>query len=317
MTVRSVKIPNARLTEGESYLFRIVKSMSLTPGDSWYVLEDPNGYKILLPGQYYEKYGFRTGQTIRCRVDKINCNGRMFLEPAHPHYVEGESYQFPVISKGHYKNIIEQDEYYFTVRDVLGHYWKVRTYEKPLWDNPPEQLACIVKRIKKGKLFLVIAGEEMRHPSLETGKSYHFTIVDEKINPLDHFSYFIVEDKQGNKHLLKKKYYLHYGLKKGRQVRCRVDKFASEGFFFLEPEHPCYQMGKTYRFPVVRLEEMVFMDGYRQKVLVVHDCFGEEVKIHQEHDEADRLKDYQTIQARVDRIRKSRLELALADENTT
>ncbi len=92
MAVKKINIPNARLTEGQWYTFRILKVVSLGEDEGWFVMQDPNGYKILLPKGFYEDYGFAPGQSVSCRVDKINCNGRMFLEPGHPHYKEGEVY---------------------------------------------------------------------------------------------------------------------------------------------------------------------------------------------------------------------------------
>ncbi len=311
MHIKKVNIPNARLTEGHSYPFHILKVVSLAPDEEWFVMQDPNGYKILVPKDFYHQYGFAPGQTITCRVDKINCNGRMFLEPAHPHYTEGNIYDFELVNKGRRKNIINQDERFFIVRDLLGKEWKVRTYDEALWENPPDQIPCKLKRIKKGKLFLVVAGEEVRHSNLETGQIYPFTITDETVNPDDGQSYYILEDSTGNKHLLRKKHYMHYGFRKGQQIECKVDKFASEGYFLLEPLHPCYETGNTYRFPVERVEELIFTDGFKQKVVVLADCFGEEVKVFADDEVAAYYQNSDTAEARVERIRKSRLEVEL------
>lgn len=311
MTIKKINIPNARLTEGQWYTFRVLKVVSLAEDEAWFVMEDPNGYKILLPKGFYEDYGFAPGQSVSCRVDKINCNGRMFLEPEHPHYKEGQIYDFALESKGHRKNIINQDERFFIVRDVFHHTWKVRTYDAALWENPPVRIPCKVKRIKKGKLFLVVAGEEVKHPDLQPGRLYVFTIADEMLNPDDGQRYYILEDASGNKHLLRKKYYHHYGFRKGQQITCRVDKFASEGYYLLEPEHPCYAPGNTYSFAVDRVEELVFTDGFAQKVLVLTDCFGEEVKVFVDEETAACYQDKGQARALVQRIRKSRLEVEL------
>ena len=314
MPFRSVNIPNSRLTEGQTYPFRILKSVSLGPEDNWFVMQDPLGYKILMPKGFYEDYGFEAGQVIRCRVDKINCNGRMFLEPHHPFYAEGNVYHFEVVGKAKQQNILGEDEWLFRVKDRIGKLWDVRTWSRKLWESDPKVLPCLLERIKKGKLFLRIEGDHLSKPLLKTGKKYPFTIVDEKINPRDGFSYFILLDEQVHKHLLKKKYYTHYRLKKGMRIQCRVDKFTSEGFFFLEPEHPCYQEGKRYNFKVHRLEELVFSDGFRQKVLVLLDCFDEEVKVHVEDQQAEMLGERESVSCHVDRIRKSRLELKICAE---
>ncbi len=311
MDIHQVHIPNARLEEGLTYPFHILKIVSLGTDDKYFVMQDPNGYKILVPEGFYRTYGFKPGQVIRCRVDKVNCNGRMYLEPSHPYYREGETYPFDVVSKGHIKNIIGQDEYYFMVKDVHDRQWRVRTFSKESWNDPPEKLPCLLKRIKKGKLFLVIHGEEVKDPGLAIGSSHLLTVIDDRLNPDDNAYCYILEDENGNRHLVKKKYYRHYDLKIGQKIRCHADKFATEGYIFLEPEHPCYQPGKKYTFPVDRLEELVFTDGYRQKVLVLRDCHEEEVKVHVDEDAALKYRHRSSVQARVKRIKKSRLELAI------
>ncbi len=313
MQLRSVHIPNSRLTEGQVFPFRLRKIISLDPGDEWFVMQDPHGYHILVPSQHYRKYGLKPGQQVNCRVDKINCNGRMFLEPLHPYYTEGRNYLFPLISRETRKNILGQDEHYFVVSDRLNDQWKVLTRDPGLWEKPPARISCTVKRIKKAKLFLFVRGEELSDTALRAGNSYDFTIVGEKKHPGDHQSYFIVRDAHDGLHLLKKKYYLHYGLSKGLDIRCRVDKFTAEGFFLLEPEHPCYRIGIVYEFAVGRQEELVFSDGSRQRVLVMVDCFGQEVRLHLSEELAKRLEGRRHIHARVKGIRKSRPELEVAD----
>lgn len=311
--MRSVHIPNSKLTEGKTYPFLYLKNIALEPGNEYMVMQEPRGYKILVPFGFYKEYGFQTGQTILCRVDKINCNGRMFLEPQHPTYEEGKLYNFELLCKGHIIGITGEDEWYFMVRDVLGQNRKVHTGQKDLWKNPPKSINCLIQRIKKGKLFLIPEGEEYAHPGLEKDKVYPFEVVDEKRHPDDGHTYFILKDPGGNKHLLKTKYYRAYGIKKGSKINCRADKFTSGGYFFLEPEHPCYRPGDTYELPVSRMEELVFTDGFRQKVVILKDCLGEEVKVHIDDSQAKILKDVDHLQAKVVRIRKSRLEVELVN----
>jgi hypothetical protein len=309
MAIRSIPIPNSRLTEGDTHPFAILKVISLGEGEDWFVLQDPLGYKILMPQWYYRDYGFEPGQTISCRIDKINCNGRMFLEPRHPHYEEGQAYSFEVTGSGHRINILDQDEYYLQVSDVFGNHWEVLTTHAGQVDLPPPQIRCLVKRIKKGRLFLLMEGQEAAGGGLATGRSYRFSVIDERINPEDGHSYYILEDPTGGRHLLRKKYYVHYGLGKGQEVVCRVGRLGTEGLYALEPDHPCYRTGEVAAFDVARLEELVFSDGYRQPVLVLKDCFGEEVKVHLSQDDAVRMARKQSVRGLVKDIRKSRLEL--------
>lgn len=307
-------IPNARLTEGAVYQFRILKMVTMGPKDDYYILEDPNGYKILLSKSYYEGYGFEPGQTISCRVDKVNCNGKVFLEPAHPFYREGEVYPFEFVCKDKITNILDQEEQFFIVRDRLGKEWKVRIFDQEVWNDPPEKIKCLVTRIKKGELYLRTSKQKQPALGLRTGKNYLFQITDERYDPTRKASYYVLRDPNGNDHMLKKKHYVRYALKIGDTITCRVLQVAADGFLVLEPQHPCYASGKSYQFPVDRLEEMVFTDGYRQKVLVLQDCFGEEIKLHLDDRTAQLLASKRYIQAKVKGVVKGKPELEISDE---
>jgi hypothetical protein len=316
MSIRSVNVSNSRLTEGHTFPFRILKEVELSPGDAYFVMQDPMGYKILMPAGFYRDYGFAPGQVIQCRVDKINCNGQMFLEPKHPHYNEGEVYDFPVVSAGQRSNLLDEPETFFKVRDVLGRQWEVRSPRKDLPEPLPKVIPCLLERIKKGRLFLRLKGEGYSTSTLRLGEWYAFSIEDERFNPDDRHSYFILSGPDGQKHLLKKKYYIHYGFHPGKNITCRVEKFSSEGYFILEPEHPCYVPGREYDFRIGRMEELVFSDGFRQKVLVLFDCFDEEVKVHVDDAMLPMLEGLRQVKALVLRIRKSRPELELSFPRT-
>lgn len=317
MDVRSVHIPGARLEEGETYSFRILRSISMNEGEDYLVLEDPKNYKILLPASHYQQYGFSAGQQIACRVDKINCNGRIYLEPLHPHYREGELHPFSCVRSERQEDERGEVVLYLVVMDMHGREWRVRTWDQSLWDNPPDTIRCLLRRIRKGRLYLDLPGEKEPAQMLSTGKTYEFFISGEKGGSAGRDGLFVLTDPFGNKHLLRKKYYTGHGLAAGRFLRCRVDKFCSDGTYILEPEHPCYKTGKTYRFPLLRLEELVYDDGYRQKVLVAKDCHGEEARLAVTDQQAASCLDAGYIYARVKKIRKGRLELDIDPEETT
>jgi hypothetical protein len=310
MRIRNLTVSNSKLTEGNYYPFKILKNMELG-NDSFFVLQDPLGYKILMPAHFYPHYGFKPGQTIECRVDKINCNGRMFLEPLHPRYTEGHIYEFDVLNSGVRINILDEQEYFLTVKDVCELKWNVKVYSAKYIEDNSAKINCRLERIKKGKLFLSLESDKPIHAGLITGKTYNFTIVGERINPGDKMSYFVLSDENSNKHLLKKKYYTHYGLKKGMTVNCTVDKFTSEGFFFLEPENPWYKQGEIYEFNILEIQKLHFSDGNVQDVLVVDDPYSEPVKLFIEPAQVEILKEKNSVLCKVDRIRKSRLELII------
>lgn len=157
MAVKTVQIPNARLTEGEYYTFTILKSISLGPDEEYYVMREPHGFKLLMPKTYYTRYGFVSGQQIVCRVDKVNCVGRIFLEPKHPYYVEGETYSFDVIGVEQFVDVNQGMVHHIVVRDVLDYEWHVSAPNESMVNKQAVSIGCLVQRIKKGRLFLKLS----------------------------------------------------------------------------------------------------------------------------------------------------------------
>jgi hypothetical protein len=311
MRIRDVNVSNSRLTEGSYHIFKILKVQHFSDEESYFVLQDPLGYKVLMPAGFYSRYGFVAGQEVQCRVDRINCNGRMFLEPMHPCYKEGESYEFEVLGVGTQTGITGDDEHYITVKDILGCNWKVRVFSREAIDESTAKITCKLEKIKKGKLFLSLDQDKTPEGGLVNGKVYLFLILDEKINPSDGQKYFILEHETGGKQLLKKNYYLHYGLKKGQEIRCRVNKFTSEGFHFLEPENPWYKAGNEYEFRILEIHKLHFSDGTVQDVLLLDDPHSEPVKVFVNSDQTDQLAKKEKVMCRVTGFRKSRLELLI------
>lgn len=310
MSVRKVAVNNPRLVQGQTLLFRILKLVELNPNDSYWVLQDPMGYKLLLPAVFYANYGLEEGNTISCRIDKINCNGKVFLEPQHPVYQEGKAYDFPVVEYGERLNILDESEFFIRVRASTGDLWDVVTHNK-VFDTIPAIVSCFVERIKKGKLFLRLQGDYFHHSSIIPGNWYSFRIIDEKVNPADKSLYYILEGPGSGKHLLKKKYYRNYKLMKDMGILCRVEEFSTNGFFLLEPLHPCYNEGEVYSFNFSHIEEQVFSDGGSQKVLVLNDCFKEEIKILINEESLFLTQGKKQVMAKVVGVRKSRPEVEL------
>ncbi len=141
-----------KLTEGEWFTFRIHNLLQLQDNEWYYILEDINGLKHFMPAGYYESYGLKTGDEILCKVDRINCTGRVFLEPQHPEYKAGEVYNFTIEET---TNIDTENA--VTVKDILGNSIEVQLFDDinsgVRYEN---QVRCLVKSIKKGKPVLEI-----------------------------------------------------------------------------------------------------------------------------------------------------------------
>jgi len=305
MIINTVKINNSKLTEGKNYWFNIVKTLELDSDNKYYILEDPLGYKVLLPLEYYKDYKFKHGEKILCRVDKINCKGQMFVEPAHPYYKEKNVYIFRYVKSLERLNFFGQKEYIIVVNDIFDNTWEVKTSPGNHLVNSRE-VECYVLKIKKGKLFLKKVNDNMTSPLLKKGEYYDFSVIDEKINPDNGKRYLILEDKHKNNHILQKKHYLNHNIKKNQKITCRVDRISSEGYYYLEPRHPYYEPGKSYKFPAIRLDHYIFSNDKHQFTLVLEDHFGEEINIDLGEKIDDKLKDKEFLECKVKDIYKGK-----------
>lgn len=143
---------NVILSEGEWFLFKIHNLVQLQD-DAWYfVLQDINGMKHFMAAENYKSYGFSIGDQILCKIEKLNCTGRVFLEPQHPVYKEGEIYYFDFISYSNSgnKNVL-------MVRENSGNMVEVVVNGTKKVDiNNEKRVRCSVKSITKGRLILEI-----------------------------------------------------------------------------------------------------------------------------------------------------------------
>jgi hypothetical protein len=98
MTIPIIKDGKIKLEEGLILEFMVQNKVKLQDDLDYYVLEDPNGTRHFIEAGLYSRYNIKTGEQIHCRIDKINCTGRVFLEPLHPYYKEGRLYDFLLLS---------------------------------------------------------------------------------------------------------------------------------------------------------------------------------------------------------------------------
>ncbi len=142
------------LKEGKTYDFLYYKTTVFPDGEEYYILESPYKSKHLLSKKTYAHYNFRLNQKIKCKVDKINCTSRVFIEPEHPIYKINEIYEMNFVrndclvdSKGRKKDTIllidkNNIEYICIVDSIL---------------DEKEKLSKIVfrlMRIKKGVFYI-------------------------------------------------------------------------------------------------------------------------------------------------------------------
>jgi len=142
------------LHENCSYLFDFIKIVTLNDGDDYMVFSDPYGIRHILPLAPYASYNLHPGQKVTCMVDKINCTGRVFLEPDHPYYVPGKCYEFEIydsFGESDYSNDLMQ----FKVVDIYGNIINV-VLTDIRWIKPGTRTCKLyVQKMRKGLPVLV------------------------------------------------------------------------------------------------------------------------------------------------------------------
>jgi len=299
-----------KFTEGEVHPFKIT-GFSEIPGtdESFFILINPFGGKHLLKSIHYRHYNLQVNQTINCKIDKINCSGKIYLEPENPIYKEGEIYDFEFISIVDQINSVGEKEEAAIVKDKLGIEHKCSLPKSFYTDKPKSSIQCKVLRIKKGELFLAVPESNNHNPKLKIGNKYCFRVTDIK-NLEKNTAYYILKDDFGNSYSLKKDMYEQYEFKIDQKVECTVTKFHTDGHLKIEPVHPHYKIGKIYLFNFLRTFEETDPLGNKEFVILVKDIYGIETKVRSN---LDHLKtDFsEKISCKVEGIRKGKAILSL------
>lgn len=305
-----VKHNQYKFTEGEVHPF-IVSGFTEIPGtdESFFILINPFGGKHLLKSIHYKHYNIQVNQTINCKIDKINCSGKIYLEPENPIYKEGNIYEFEFVKTTNQTNSVGEEEKVAIVQDQFGIEQKCSLTEDYNLENLTKTIQCKVLRIKKGELFLAIPESDEQKNSLKIGKKYCFKVRD--IKPLENnLDYYILKDDFDNSYSLKKDMYKHYEFVEGQNVECTVTKFHTDGHLKIEPVHPHYKIGKKYLFNYLKTIEEKDPLGKPEFVILVKDIYGIETKVRSS---LDYLKtDFpEKIKCKVEGIRKGKAILSL------
>jgi hypothetical protein len=136
-----------KLIEGKYYQFKVLKTVNLPDEGDFYMLRHQSGRRLLLPVEPYKNYCIDEDDTIECKVDKINCTGKVFLEPKHPVYLEGKIYDFIVKSTS-----INDDELSQTisVHDVFFNEINIDWPKNTQKPKVAESIKLCVEQVKKG-----------------------------------------------------------------------------------------------------------------------------------------------------------------------
>lgn len=141
--------------EGEYYPFKILKSLTLPDNKKYYLLQDIYNVKHLLPAWYYsDVYQFSPNQIIDCKIDKINCNGKIFLEPKHPYFKEGELLILKVTETEEIFNNYNDPDQILFVTDNRGNRYQAIPNKYIKIPKCPVDIKAYLVKVSKGKLYL-------------------------------------------------------------------------------------------------------------------------------------------------------------------
>jgi hypothetical protein len=288
-----------RLKEGEIYEFRVEKKVTDPASVDHFILTGPDDKKYLLQAAFYRNYGISAGTYIKCRVDKVNCRGQIFLEPVNPHYSEGSSCEFIVegydIRTDHSGNEVKV----FMVRDIYDNIIFVPCDILPEIGAP---VHLVIERISKGRLYLFPYHEVSRNRSLRTGGIYEFR-VERIATGVDNDEYFVISDENGAKHTISKARYEYYGFKPGDTIKGKVVKYFRNGEKIIEPENPYYKVGQNITLKVTGYTQNIINDSF---TLDLTDKFGFTHCI-----QSDTLPERESVKCRIKMIRKGKPLLVL------
>ena len=142
------------LKVGEVYPFNFIKLEMLGDGEQYMILEDLFGMRHMVMYGHFVNYNLTPGQKVNCRVDKVNCTGRVILEPEHPVYKIGAIAEFTILRIEPGKSPDCRDV--VIVSDLFGNeiHLEANTSVLKLTDN---KIDCLIDGLKKGKPVLRLA----------------------------------------------------------------------------------------------------------------------------------------------------------------
>lgn len=289
-----------KLEEGAWYDFTIVKITSLDD-ERFFVLQTPINTRMLLPVLPYLDYAFKEGQTIRCKVDKVSCTGKIYLEPEHPYYQIGKSYLFPVVEVYEVPDLYHQSFKLMVLRDRLNHLIYL-----PLWVDRkvlPKEVELRVIRIKKSMVFAL--PNEIPFDYRPVDGEWHKLKVINAFEMGAEERFYLFEDELQKWHLAPVKYFGKQLLNLHTVVKAKVSLSRVSEYYNLEFEHPRYPYGSENYFDI--LSEKTVESAPDKQEWQISVKIGDEVQTVNLPLSAK--VDDRTILLRIGLIRKGKLQL--------
>ncbi len=290
-----------KLEQGIWYSFLIVGLTKIPDkGEHYILLLHESERKMLLKTDYYVKYNYSIGQNIKCKVDKVNCSGQVFLEPMHPFYTEGQASSFELI-----RIFFEEESLYnATVKDVFGNCIDVFVHQiEGLKIN--ESVLLKVIRVKKGIPILSDTQNE-KFDTIEYSDNKDIKLFVTAIKTFNSEEFYILSDKTGVKAKIKVHHYQKYGFVVGDEILCEITGNDMNNQLLVEPKNPWYKIGSSYSFKKVTFEYYTNLEGENAKLLVVLDIVGNKCNVRINELIANQFQIKDSIECKVVGFRKGR-----------
>lgn len=244
------------------------KHVEISESEKYWVAETSAGERFLIDSGQYLKYGFSVGQNIKVTVDKINCSGKIFIEPDHPVYSRGKVYSFPVSS------VLSRNgsEVSLVVKDVFDNEIPVLFHVEEK-NEIPESIELLVIGLRKALPVLLDPALKDTTPFHEN-EIYTFMVTDKAM--IRGEKHFQLEDKFGRTHLMPASYYEKYPIETGKPLDCYVVRIGQNAELSLEPVHPVFRPGVELDLTFGGLYSGDEYIGKRHRLYVLHDDNGNE-----------------------------------------
>lgn len=282
------------MNPGDVLQVTLKKHIELSETEQYWVAETTDGQRFLIDYFQYEKYGFSVGKSIQVTVDKINCSGKVFIEPDHPVYERVKTFLFPI------DTVLSQSENSISliVQDVFENKIAVR-YHSIDTDKIPGEVELFVIGLRKGLPVLLDPVLKEQTPFKEN-EIYSFLVLD-KIK-MEQQEYFQLEDDFHRIHLLPARFYKKYPIEIGKPLECYVVSIDQNAELKLEPVHPVFHLGHELDLNFVGEYNGDEYIGRRHKLYLLTDDEGNEFFMSVRFMEGREIP--KRIRCRIEKIKK-------------
>jgi len=125
--------------EGQFYEFEFVKKVFIDT--EFLVFKDNFGERHVIPSLHYRHYMLTPGQMVKCLITRVDCSGKLSIEPEHPFYKIGGTYEFDFVKV----QVTEDNQY----DPSLGKSKKIKEYSLIVADRDGNEHAVLPKSWQK------------------------------------------------------------------------------------------------------------------------------------------------------------------------